>query len=96
VPTNSVDSFRGDAVSLTYTIVLTPEPEDGGYSVAVPLLPGCVTQGETVEECVENARDAIATFLATLQGSGEDIPTESEPVRALTVTVEHQPTAAAR
>jgi len=36
-----------------YSIVVDPDPE-GGFTVTVPSLPGCITQGETVEECVSN------------------------------------------
>ena len=43
----------------SYAIILIPEPEEGGYSVIVPALPGCVSQGETVEEAIAMARDAI-------------------------------------
>jgi predicted RNase H-like HicB family nuclease len=46
-----------------YTVVLTPEMEEGGYSVSVPALPGCVSQGETVEEAIANIRDAIGLYL---------------------------------
>ena len=35
----------------TYTVVLDPDLDEGGYTVTVPALPGCVTQGETVEQC---------------------------------------------
>jgi hypothetical protein len=35
----------------TYSIVVDPDPE-GGYTVTVPALPGCITQGETTEECI--------------------------------------------
>lgn len=45
-----------------YVVVLTPESE-GGYSVVVPSLPGCFTEGDTVEEALAMARDAIAAFL---------------------------------
>jgi antitoxin HicB len=43
----------------TYHILLTPEDE-GGFSVSVPALPGCFTQGETIEEAIEMAREAIS------------------------------------
>lgn len=46
-----------------YTVVLTPEIEDGGYSVSVPALPGCASQGDTVEEAIANIRDAIGLYL---------------------------------
>ena len=57
-----------------YTIILEADPEEGGYTVTVPALPGCVTQGETVEQCVERAREAIASYLASLMADGEPIP----------------------
>ena len=46
-----------------YTLLLDPDEEEGGYTVAVPALPGVVTQGETVEECQERAREAIALHI---------------------------------
>jgi antitoxin HicB len=42
----------------TYRILLTPE-EEGGFSVSVPALPGCFTQGETVAEAMEMAKEAL-------------------------------------
>ncbi|MDO8669818.1 MAG: type II toxin-antitoxin system HicB family antitoxin [Dehalococcoidia bacterium] len=43
-----------------YTLLLIPDPEEGGYTATVPaLLPGCITEGDTSEETLENARDAI-------------------------------------
>lgn len=46
-----------------YVVVLTPEPDGDGYSVVVPALPGCITEGDTVEEALAMARDAIETYL---------------------------------
>jgi predicted RNase H-like HicB family nuclease len=43
--------------------VLKPDEEAGGYNVSVPALPGCFTQADTVEESLDRARDAIATYL---------------------------------
>ncbi len=56
------------------TILLTQDPEDGGYTVRVPALPGCNTQGDTIEEAIGNAREAISVYLADLEASGEPIP----------------------
>ena len=47
-----------------YTIVLEPNLEEGVYTVTVPALPGCVTQGNTVEECIERAKEAITIGVA--------------------------------
>jgi len=49
----------------TFQIVLTPEPE-GGFTVTVPALPGCVTYGATLEEAKAMAEDAIGGYLACL------------------------------
>lgn len=46
-----------------YTVLLTPDFEGGGYTVTVPALPGCVTDGQTVEEAMERAREAIGLYL---------------------------------
>ena len=59
-----------------YTVVLTPEMEDGGYSVAVPALPGCHTQGDTLDEALANAREAIRLYLEDVLASGEPLPEE--------------------
>jgi antitoxin HicB len=60
---------------LSYRILLRKEPE-GGYTVTVPSLPGCVTYGETVEEAVEMAKEAIEVYLESLREHGEEIPSE--------------------
>ncbi len=52
-----------------YTIILEPDPEVGGYTVTVPALPGCITQGETVEQCIERAQEAIAGYIESLYGA---------------------------
>jgi len=39
------------------------EQEEGGYTVFVPALPGCISQGDTVEECIENIKEAILLYL---------------------------------
>ena len=71
----------------TYTILLDPDPEDGGYTVTVPALPGCVTEGETVVECVQNAEEAIRLYLDDLHAAGEPAPEEKVVPQAITVTV---------
>ena len=50
--------------------------EDGGYTVTVPSLPGCITQGATWGEAVANAQEAIAGFVETLKDLGKPIPLE--------------------
>jgi antitoxin HicB len=50
-----------------------PEPE-GGYTVTVPALPGCLTYGATFEEAVSMIEDAIGGWLAVAKEEGFDIP----------------------
>ncbi len=71
----------------TYSIVVDPDPDEGGFTVTVPALPGCVTQGETIEECLANAQEAIALYIEDLVASGEPIPEEKQPPQVLKVTV---------
>ena len=59
-----------------YTVLLTPDPEEGGCTVTVPALPGCITEGDTVEEALANAREAIKCHLEGLAADGEPIPEE--------------------
>ncbi len=60
---------------LSYRILLRKEPE-GGYTVIVPSLPGCVTYGDTIEEAIEMAKEAIELYIESLKDHGEEIPTE--------------------
>ena len=62
-----------------YSVVLIPDPEDGGFTVFVPTLPGCITEGDTVDEALENARDAVRSYLADMQANGEALPEEKAP-----------------
>jgi antitoxin HicB len=71
---------------LSYRILLRQEPE-GGYTVIVPSLPGCVTYGDTVEEAIEMAKEAIGLYIESLKEHGEEIPTEERTLE-YTLTVE--------
>lgn len=70
-----------------YTVVVTPDVEEGGYTVRVPALPGCNTQGDTYEEAIANAREAIEGYLETLKELGRPIPEERESPRTVVIDV---------
>ncbi len=53
----------------TYTVVIHEEPT-GGFWGEVPALPGCYSQGETVDDLLENLREAIAGVLEVMQEEG--------------------------
>ena len=64
----------------TYTVVLIPDPNDGAYTVIVPALPGLVSQGETIEDALTMAQEAITFHLECLAEQGEPIPDEGDVV----------------
>lgn len=70
-----------------YTIILEPDLEEGGYTVIVPALPGCVTEGDTLEEAIAMAKDAIAGYLESLKMAGGPIPEETVPPQMVKVQV---------
>ncbi len=59
-----------------YHIHLEPEPE-GGYTVTVPALPGCITWGEDYDHAIAMAHEAIEGYLEVLVEEGRPIPEES-------------------
>lgn len=56
-----------------FKVILEPDPK-GGYVVSCPSLPGCYSQGETVEESLVNIKEAIELVLEDLRARGEEIP----------------------
>ena len=60
-----------------YHLIFHPEPE-GGFTVTVPALPGCITFGKTLAEAKAMAQDAIDGYLASLRKHHELIPTDKE------------------
>ena len=70
-----------------YTIILEPDLAEGGYTVTIPALPGCVTQGQTVEQCIDRAREAIACYIEDLIAKGEPVPEETERPQIVTIDV---------
>lgn len=74
---------------LNYTVIFEPA-EEGGYIVMVPALPGCVTEGDTLEEARHMAKGAIEGYVETLMELGQPVPQDVPAKRVfeeLTVTV---------
>lgn len=70
-----------------FTVVLTPA-EEGGYVVTVPALPAIVTEGDSYEEALFMARDAIELYVGYLIDKGEPVPVESVPMIPLHTSVQ--------
>ncbi len=68
-----------------YRVVLEPN-ERGGFTVTAPSLPAVVTQGDTREEALSNAADAIRLYLDSLRARGLPIPEDQASVEEVRVT----------
>lgn len=66
---------------MTFTVILEPEA-DGGYSVICPAIPGCVSQGDSLEEALDNIREAILLCLEVRGEEGLPPPNETPDVVA--------------
>jgi predicted RNase H-like HicB family nuclease len=71
--------------TLNYRILLRQEPE-GGYTVTVPTLPGCITYGSDIQEAIIMAREAVTLYIESLIAHNEEVPTEENTLE-YTVTV---------
>lgn len=70
-----------------FTVVLEPQRE-GGFTVTVPALPEVVTEGETEEEALAMAKDAIRLVLEDMLARGERLPDDQTPrIREGTVSL---------
>lgn len=71
-----------------YSVLLEPDVEEPyRYNVRVPALPGCRTYGESIDDALANAAEAIAGFVAVLVEAGEPVPIEHYPALAATIAV---------
>ncbi|MBV8839120.1 MAG: type II toxin-antitoxin system HicB family antitoxin [Alphaproteobacteria bacterium] len=73
------------AENFSFSVVLEPQ-EGGGFTVLVPALPEVVTEGETEQEALANAEEAIRAVLAYRRDQGLLIPSDAQPeIRRVTV-----------
>jgi predicted RNase H-like HicB family nuclease len=61
-------------LSLSYPILLIPDPDDGGWYAKIPPLPGCMSDGTTIAEAVENVNEAKALWLEVALEEDDEIP----------------------
>ena len=58
---------------MKYRVLIQPD-EDGCFVAEVPSLPGCISQGKSRDEALENIREAISLYLESLQAHGDAVP----------------------
>ena len=71
----------------SFEIVIEKEPEDEGYLAYSPSLPGCFSNGKTIEEAKRNIREAVQTHIASLQLHCQPIPQRENMVHVEELTV---------
>ena len=71
---------------INFRVLLKKEIE-GGYTVFVPTLPGCITYGKDVDEAMKMAKEAIELYIESLIAHGEEIPVEKNMLESM-ITVE--------
>lgn len=63
-----------------YTAVFEPDSEAGGFTVTIPSLPGCISEGDTFEDALANIKEAAELYLEVAGKDKGEIPTETEPI----------------
>jgi antitoxin HicB len=66
-------------------VILIPDLESGGYVVKVPSLPGCISEGDTIDEALANIREAIDLFIEDMIADGEEVPEDFAPIQLAVV-----------
>jgi len=64
---------NSNPILIKFTVILEPQ-EEGGFTVTVPTLPGCISEGETIEEALNNIKEAIELYIKVLKEDGKPIP----------------------
>jgi predicted RNase H-like HicB family nuclease len=67
---------------MRFTVILTPDEEDGGYVAECPAIPGCVSEGDTIDEALANAKEAIEACLESLSARHEPLPSDGAVIVA--------------
>lgn len=71
---------------MRYTAILEAQ-SDGGYYASCPALPGCHSEGDTLDETIDNIREAIVVYLESLQAHGEALPVEDILIKPLEIAI---------
>ena len=70
-----------------YTAIFEPDKERGGFTVTIPSLPGCISEGDTFEKALENIKEAASLYLEIMQKRREEIIKEERGVIVAPVQV---------
>ena len=70
-----------------YTAIFEPDIEVGGYTVTIPSLPGCISEGDTFEQALKNIKEAASLYLEVMRTKKEEILREEKGVIIASVQV---------
>ena len=79
--------YDADVKFYTFEIVIEKEEEDGGYLAYSPTLPGCFSNGKTIEDARKNIREAIQQHIASVLAHGQPVPQNEKLVSVEELTV---------
>lgn len=71
----------------SFTVIMVSDIESGGYTVTVPALPGCITDGETIDLALNRAHEAISLYLSDENQASFDEPANGPRVVVAQVSV---------
>ena len=63
-----------------YTAVFEPDEKLGGFTVTVPSLPGCISEGDSFEESLRNIKEAAALYIGVMRDKNFDVPVEEKGI----------------
>jgi predicted RNase H-like HicB family nuclease len=73
--------------TVKFTVIRTPDEEDGGYVAECPAIPGCISEGDTVEQALANIKEAIEGCLESMLVHQQELP-EEQPTTVATVDID--------
>lgn len=71
---------------MRYTALFEAEA-DGGYHASCPALPGCHSEGDTLDEAIVNLREAMSVYIQSLQAHGEPVPVQDLLIKHVDVAI---------
>ncbi len=63
-----------------YTAIFEPDEKAGGFTVTIPALPGCISEGDTFEEAINNIKEAASLYLEVVKKQTEKVPLETKRI----------------
>ena len=63
-----------------YTAIFAPDEEMGGFTVTIPSLPGCISEGDTFEEALANIKEAASLYIEVMKEKKFTVPQEEKGV----------------